>query len=292
MFRYAKFFAGVFAIIFVSCGWEANGPEYLRDAYGSSCSKDSTNNQAGDVTVSAKPATSIVGRWAMQVDQHGTIKPTGETWDIFLKDLVIAEIPTDGSGIYMTFCDQAMHVVTPPFGPDKKQNPMRPQSYVGQALKDAMVSQWISFAKPAMTALPAMDVMWLWGLKGMKAPWKDALPTKADDPRVWDQDNDGKPGVTIVVTAPIKGDRYMVRRGIWKLSASTADKDFLWLQGTLTYTIDQVALGATDQLLMTVAPVTPDTDNTFTMRRVPEGFTCQDLLTHIDTVFANPPKKQ
>lgn len=281
------------SVIFVSCGWKADGPEYLMDAYGTSCSKDTgtTNNQTNDTQVSSKPAASIAGRWAMQVDQHGTIAPVGQDWDLYLKDLVIAEIPPDGSGIYITFCDQLMHVTTPQFDPNDptKENPLKPQSYIGQALKDAMVSVWLPFEKPALDALPKMDVLFTWGLKNMKKPLTDKLPDKPDDPRVWDQDADGHPGVTIVVTKPVKGDRYMVRRGLWNLSQGTPDPDFLWIQGTLKFKIDQVALGATETLLMTVAPVTPKSENTYTMRRVPENFTCQDLLSHVDTVFADPP---
>ncbi len=293
MLEHKGFLLVVIIGLLAGCGdWKADGPQYLRDTYGSgtSCLKDSANNGKGDVRVTTTPAQSIAGRWAVEVNQHGTIAPTGETWQLYLTGLYLANIPPDGSGVYFTFCDQLMHVTTPPFGPDKKQNPMRPQSHIGQGLKDAMVSTWVPFSKPSLNSLPAINVLWLWGLRNMKDPWHDPLPDKGDS-RIWDQDGDGHPGVTIVVTKPLTGDRYMIRRGIWKLAKGTPDKDFLWITGTLKFQIDQKAIGASDQLLMTVAPVTPKNDNTYLMRRVPGNFTCQDLLTHKDSVFANPPGK-
>lgn len=38
----------------------------------------------------------------------------------------------------------------------------------------------------------------MWGL-ALADPWGDPLPDSADDPRVWDMDGDGKPGVTLPV---------------------------------------------------------------------------------------------
>ena len=270
------------AVLFASCGWESNGPEYLRDAYGtSSCPETSNGNNGSDVTVSTRPATSIAGHWAMEVKLRGITTPIGEDWPITITSLVITEITPDGSAAYIQYCDQLTDVET--------TSPLRPESHLSEGLKEWSGGVVVPFAKPSLDIMPAMDVLWLWGLHNMKDPMTDPLPTKPDDPLVWDQDEDGKPGVTINITKPIEGDRYIVRRGIWHLGQGTPDKDFLWIKGDLTSKIDMNALGATNQLLKTVAPITMDKDNSYIMRRVPANFTCRDLLSHVDTIFSNPP---
>jgi hypothetical protein len=43
-------------------------------------------------------------------------------------------------------------------------------------------------------------------------PAKDVLPTDASDSRIWDQDGDGQPGVTVKVAGFASGDIFVVQR--------------------------------------------------------------------------------
>jgi hypothetical protein len=286
MHRLLVFPAFFVLITLISCGWESNGPDYLRDAYGSSCNpKDTANTLVGDAQVIDTPAASIAGHWAMKVTQKGTFKPVGDEWGITLTELVLVHIPADGSGVYFTFCDELMDVDT-----KVKNDQMKPVTHIGQALKDTLVGTMVSLNTDDLKKLPKMDVLWLWGLKDMKDPATDTLPD-SPGPQVWDQDGDGNPGVTIEVEKPIPGKRYMVRRNIWHMQTGTPDKDFLWITGDLSYKLDESAVGATNSLLKTIAPITPDkTGNNYVMRRVLPGLTCKELVDGHEKIFGGMPQ--
>lgn len=81
----------------------------------------------------------------------------------------------------------------------------------------------------------------LWAVH-LDDPGNDALPTAADDPRVFDQDGDGKPGVTLVL-----GDNtcemYVVQRGEMKWSGSVVSATRI--EGGGSSTSEQVVLSST-----------------------------------------------
>jgi len=55
-----------------------------------------------------------------------------------------------------------------------------------------------------------------WGLR-LEDPFHDQMPSSADDPRVWDMDGDGKPGVTLPV-GPGLCEVYVIQRGFSRWS--------------------------------------------------------------------------
>jgi len=239
-----------------------------------------------DSSLVTEALDSLAGRWAMKVVQSGVFLPLNEEWDITLTDLVIVDVPSDSSGAYFLFCDQTNVVDTR----QDPEHPMKPDSSLSQELKDAGINQVTLFEEVAIGMLPALDLLWFWGLNGLEDPAGDPLPDSPDSPYVWDEDGDGNPGVTIHVGAPIPGDRYMVRRGTWTLDEGTMSGDHLWIAGDLTFNIDERAIGATDDLLLTMAPIKAKEDGSeYVMRRVSPGFTCTDLVKQHSQVFEGAP---
>jgi hypothetical protein len=135
----------------------------------------------------------------------------------------------------------------------------------------------------AAASLPAQKVLWTWGLTGIGE--SGALPTAKDDTHVVDQDQDGNVGVTMTVIQPVAGERYLVKRVVWDLSAGTLSADRLRITGTLTYVIDESPLDANPSALKAPTPITPKDGSTYVMRRVSD-LTCAELLAHVDEVFA------
>jgi hypothetical protein len=87
----------------------------------------------------------------------------------------------------------------------------------------------------------------------LEDPANDPLPTDPNDPRIADDDNDGKPGVTatVRVSEDLSGEIYLARREIFAyVVEEQAD-------GSLTGTVDdrseQLVVAATDDIFLTQA---------------------------------------
>jgi hypothetical protein len=90
------------------------------------------------------------------------------------------------------------------------------------------------------------------GVRGarLRHPRTENLPDEPDDPRVYDQDKDGHPGMTVEVEGAIEGEIYLVQRG-WNrmrlpLGASMRPRH---LDGALEWNSDQKILDASSVFL-------------------------------------------
>jgi len=108
----------------------------------------------------------------------------------------------------------------------------------------------------------------------------DALPISPDDPRVFDQDEDGFPGMTVYVKilGIIEGKTYVVQRVRYELFGSVVSQDRV--EGIITWSDEQTVLDATNPLLKIDTIGYPDPDPTkhvFIMVRMQEPLTCEWL---------------
>ena len=71
---------------------------------------------------------------------------------------------------------------------------------------------------------------------------EDPLPTSIDDLRIIDQDGDGKPGITIVLTGIETGSLYSVQRQVTSANAIAVAADRV--EGALAFTSEQNVLGS------------------------------------------------
>lgn len=120
-------------------------------------------------------------------------------------------------------------------------------------------------------------------------PLTDPLPTDKDDERIFDQDYDGLPGVTVFVSGLISGQINLIQRTITQLSGQLdSDK----ITGLIRWTIDEQILGSDQELLAMGAPITPNIDPTrsvFELIRIPERFDCNALIEAAPNLFDPEP---
>ncbi|MCL6641874.1 MAG: hypothetical protein K6T71_00915 [Candidatus Bipolaricaulota bacterium] len=127
-------------------------------------------------------------------------------------------------------------------------------------------------------------------LRGVRLqdPERDPLPTDPKDPRVFDQDGDGKPGMTLQasVAGLFNADIYIIQRD-WnilrgQLTSSTA------LDGLVEWGSEQVILGATNPIFLNPNPVFPDpnpNNSFFRSTRVNGGTSCEQIRAQRDRLF-------
>jgi len=121
-------------------------------------------------------------------------------------------------------------------------------------------------------------------------PLSDPLPMEASDSRVFDQDGDGNPGMTVHVTilGLVEGETYVVQRVSYRLSGTVIDRGRI--EGTIEWSDEQVVLGATNALLEadTIGLLDPDpAAHRFVMVRVDESWTCETLRDRLDEIIGD-----
>jgi hypothetical protein len=281
------FFAAT-ALTLSACGWRSDGLARL-DQQGpppaAPAGAEVVNH--GPIDLGTPQCRGLGGDWALMLVEPGTISPLGEPWKITVTDLFLAKSEAGAIAVELTFCDQVTRIVTSGGQTDLGR------SKVPDALRAALASTKVVLPLPGDGTFQATDQVWLWGLRGLANPATDALPTKDDfatDPRLWDQDGDGNPGVTMNILAPA-GDRYMVRRARWNFAQARLTLDNAWLTGTLTATIEENALGASTSVLLTSAPITPKAEGAlYQLRCVGSTYTCPSLAQDYVELFKDAPR--
>ena len=116
---------------------------------------------------------------------------------------------------------------------------------------------------------------------------RDALPSTTDDPRVWDQDGDGKPGVTVHVRSPLgNGDVYIVKRFRNQYTGViTADHR---LHGVVQDAAGEQVIGASNRQIQLNLPThqNPDlNESPVAMVKIADGYDCDRLMAEKDSLF-------
>jgi len=114
----------------------------------------------------------------------------------------------------------------------------------------------------------------------LENPEEDPLPIEPDDPRVFDQDGDGHPGMTVraKILGIIDGETYVVQRVRYVLRGRMVTPERI--EGALEWSDEQTILEATNPLLEVETTAYPDPDpsrHVFVMVRVEESSTCEWL---------------
>ena len=129
-----------------------------------------------------------------------------------------------------------------------------------------------------------------WMVLGAKLtrPTDEALPTEEEDPRVYDQDRDGHPGVTVEVEGLISGKIYLVQRG-WNKLRGTHDPERHRIQGRIQWSSEQTILDSTSLFLASqpTTRVNPDgARNHFIAKRLSKRASCGAILKSTQKLFA------
>jgi len=224
----------------------------------------------------------LAGTWAMvQVYPQAAVLPfAGEvTRTSYVMQWV--EIEQDGATLTMrdrycfTFVDDGTPLVTTEI-PASFMAALRPLPRTA-TLSDQ--GDEIVFAQP-----PYLEV------RGavLESAESDALPTDPDDPRVFDQDGDGHPGMTVLVKilGIIEGQTYIVQRVRYALLGKVVEPDRI--EGSIEWSDEQTVLEATNALLKVDTIGVPDPDpakHLFVMVRLQEPLTCEWLRAHWRELF-------
>jgi len=147
-------------------------------------------------------------------------------------------------------------------------------AYMPVYTRQAELSDTVTGA--TLEAGPFLDLL---GVE-LEQPADDALPTEADDPRVFDMDQDGFPGVTVHVEQDLlgAGDVYVLQRTSTELIGTVLSDDRI--EGHVEIEPEQVVLGATSWWLELDTDQRPDPDpehNFFALQRLEPGATCADV---------------
>lgn len=124
-------------------------------------------------------------------------------------------------------------------------------------------------------------------------PANEPLPADPNDPRIVDDDGDGKPGITvdIRVSDELTGELYIARREIFAYQAYLTDPDTM--QGTVTDDSEQLVIGASDPVFdMATEWVQYDDPekNPIILKRVDDSWDCARLADERDALFPPTPE--
>jgi hypothetical protein len=103
---------------------------------------------------------------------------------------------------------------------------------------------------------------------------RDRLPASSDDRRVFDQDRDGKPGVTVKISGLVSGEVYVAQRNWVELRGRQRNTGEF--AGRVRFGNEQVLLGASNSMLESPPNARPEPNRSyFHMLRVADGFACK-----------------
>jgi len=128
----------------------------------------------------------------------------------------------------------------------------------------------------------------------LEHPAVDPLPTDPQDPRVVDDDGDGKPGVTVKirVSDSLTGELYIARREIFAWQAVLENRNRL--EGVVTDHSEQLVLGASDPIFTTSGGhwvQHPDLRKSpVILRRVGSNWDCRRLAAERAALFPPTPE--
>lgn len=120
----------------------------------------------------------------------------------------------------------------------------------------------------------------------LREPSSEVLPSKPNDPRVVDADQDGKPGITIEIEGLVQGRVFLVQRAwdLYDADVTTSDK----IEGTVDWNVEQAILGSSSVFLRKPPAVRPHPDpakSRFEMVRVSSKSDCSDVLERRKELF-------
>ena len=118
-------------------------------------------------------------------------------------------------------------------------------------------------------------------------PLNDLLPSEENDDRIYDQDMDGNPGVTLNISGLVEGDIYAVVRYVDTISGSVTSEGVL--EGVTRDETEQIMIGASSELLkINVAPVAIDDPalNVAVAISIPADAGCSEVIDTLNVHFA------
>ncbi len=256
--------------------WTQDGGQHDVQDTGS----DTQDADAGDVILTEDPPPVLSGVWALKqvlasVVNYPMIGPV----DTVYTNYILVEITGDGTSLLST--EQVCAI-------DVEAETQLQQTVIPDAFVESMVLKEKSIQLLPKTDGYAFYQPKFYEIQGVELEdvENEPLPTEADDPRVIDQDQDGHPGLTVLVTGAINGEIYVVSRGHRTLRGPLASP--LGIEGLIEWEEVQNTIGASSDILNTSpdSVTHPDPQRSyFQLVPVDMGTTCDEIKAQKENLF-------
>lgn len=236
--------------------------------------------------VSAPVATAVSdvsGHFAYRWAGSQVVQAPGFTTPFSTTTVSILLVDQTQSGTSVTvhgqYCDQSIDDASSPVHvvlPDAFKQSLPPFTRTGSFAKQA--DGYRHFKLPGFVEVEGAH---------LTHPATDTLPTSASDPRVYDEDNDGQPGMTIKLTGLVDGSIYVVQRQTTSYDGVAVSADRI--QGKFSYNSEQIILESDPASIKQLSPEAHADPvachSTFTITHVPDTADCAWVLSHLSTLF-------
>jgi hypothetical protein len=246
-----------------------------------------TDSRQGDpdgglLTCATKPSVGLAdlsGNWVLRAAGAQVVKAAGQLFH--MKSVKVALVTVTQVGASVTLdghvCDRIQQ--------DDPKNPAKVVIPDAWRLTEWPFKRSGTFSAGTLTLPNAVDVV---GARLIN-PMTDQLPIDASDPRLVDDDNDGKPGITINLTGTFTGSLYCAQRDQSTLEGVAVGPDRV--EGGMTYVSEQSVADSSNPLIKatySLATSSPDPaacSSSFVMVKVPATTTCQWVRDNEATLF-------
>jgi hypothetical protein len=228
------------------------------------------------------------GRFAMQLVLSSEVQnpfPTSNEWALSQTNNVLL-LDWERDGLDFTYSEEVCSVTsTEVFGTLTTFSSDFTSALSGRVRTGTMESEAVGSALGVDEYIDLNGVM-------LDDPVGEALPEDMDDPRVYDMDGDGSPGITVNVSIDnlgesMEGEVYVIQRSVLSLEGIVTEADRI--EGYANYSNEQVVLGASEWWLnMGNSETQEDPDRTrsyFIVQEVEGDWSCADILAATESLF-------
>lgn len=221
----------------------------------------------------ASEMPNLSGSWALfqVIAEHWDVPLVGER---LRRVLQVAKIRIEQDGEDLTLWSEGLCLMAFDMGTPLVQLSVLPE-FVEEVRVGAIRGKVVPKGEKYLFLIPPYLV-----LNGVELPDPaEPLPTSPDDPRVRDQDGDGKPGFTVRVRVLgiLSGETYVVQRLRQEYRGEVLGPDLI--QGQILWEDEQVTLGASASFFLISGKGRPAPEEAFfIMRRLRGQETCEEIL--------------
>ncbi|MBU1239038.1 hypothetical protein KKF84_19790 [Myxococcota bacterium] len=280
--------SAIFILLFILfSGCESSSTEYVWNNDGG---PDAQNNLTdggsdasdadGDVVWNNDPPPLLAGTWAQKQILASTINyPMIGPVDTFHINYLRVEISQDGTNLIALeeTCEIIIEADT------EIQTTVIPEAFV-QSMSMEPKPAFLE-ATPQGHRFVQPEYWQVQGVNLTDIP-QEELPTEASDPRVFDQDEDGHPGLTVRMTGMLTGELYIISREWTHLTSGIASTE--GFTGLVDWEGSQITLGASTEILNTtpesVTHADPSLSN-FMYVPVETSMTCAEIIAQKAVLF-------
>jgi hypothetical protein len=276
--------AGSLALLLLGCDSDsAGGGASGNQGGGGGGSTGEGGGPGGCAPVADATVTDVSGRWALRTIGAQRSQPQGlDEFQTRIISVMLVEQQQGGEGITASasYCDHTTEddgAIVSAIIPDTYREMLKPMMRTG------------TFAQGEGGLRYRLDRLYEVVGATLQDTAEEALPTEPDDPRVIDEDDDGRPGVTILLSGLVDGEVHVVERKRTELDGVAVSKDRI--EGTLDFASEQSVVGADPASLEASIATTrtyPDPEtcsSTFVLVRVPDDADCAFIKGQADTLF-------